>query len=149
MTRFKNHRTEENRFKKWKERDEKFMRENGVTEDKIKLIYDYDRMVFNSDRRFYEHALQPCDNFFEIICDDSIEEITSVEDFINSIHSIALAEALDEFGFEVQLIVFLMYRGYNGKEISEITGIPRYTISRRLSKLKKAYLFRISKHDAT
>ena len=149
MTRFKNHRTEENRFKKWKERDEKFMRENGVTEDKIKLIYDYDRMVFNSDRRFYEHALQPCDNFFEIICDDSIEEITSVEDFINSIHSIALAEALDEFGFEVQLIVFLMYRGYNGKEISEITGFPTYTISRRLSKLKKAYLFRISKHDAT
>ena len=58
MTRFKNHRSEENRFKKWKERDEKFMRVNGLTEDKIKLIYDYDRMIFNSDRRFYEHALQ-------------------------------------------------------------------------------------------
>lgn len=44
MTRFKNHRSEENRFKKWKERDEKFMRVNGLTEDKIKLIYDYDRI---------------------------------------------------------------------------------------------------------
>ncbi len=139
MTRFKNHRTEENRFKKWKERDEKFMRENGMTEDKIKLIYDYDRTVFNSDRRYYEHVFQPCDNFFEIICDDSTEEITSVEDFINSIHSIALAEALDKFGFDVQMIVFLMYRGYNGKEISEITGFPTYTISRRLSKLKTVY----------
>lgn len=63
MTRFKNHRSEENRFKKWKERDEKFMRVNGLTEDKIKLIYDYDRMIFNSDHRFYEHALQPSDNF--------------------------------------------------------------------------------------
>lgn len=50
-------------FKKWKERDEKFMRENGLTEDKIKVINDYDRMIFNSDRRFYEHALQPSDNF--------------------------------------------------------------------------------------
>ena len=29
MTRFKNHRSEENRFKKWKERDEKFMKENN------------------------------------------------------------------------------------------------------------------------
>ena len=56
---------------------------------------------------------------------------------MNSIHSIALAQALEEFGFEVQLIVFLMYRGYTGKEISKITGIPRYTISRRLSKLEK------------
>ena len=129
MTRFKNHRTEENRFKKWKNKDEEFMRKNGMTEDKIKLIYDYDRTVFNSDRRFYEHVFQPCDNFFEIICDDSTEEITSVEDFIDSIHSIALAEALDEFGFDVQMIVFLMYRGYNGKKISEITGIPQYTIS--------------------
>lgn len=58
MTRFKNHRSEEIRCKKWKERDEKFMRVNGLTEDKIKLTYDYDRMIFNSDRRFYEHALQ-------------------------------------------------------------------------------------------
>lgn len=139
MTRFKNHRSEENRFKKWKERDEKFMKENGLTEDKIKLIYDYDRMISNSDRRFYEHALQPYDNFFEFVCDNSTAEITTVEGFMNSIHSIALAQALEEFGFEVQLIVFLMYRGYTGKEISEITGIPRYTISRRLSKLEKVY----------
>lgn len=115
------------------------MKENGLTEDKIKLIYDYDRMIFNSDRRFYEHALQPSDNFFEFVCDNSTTEITTVEDFMNSIHSIALAQALEEFGFEVQLIAFLMYRGYTGKEISEITGIPRYTISRRLSKLEKVY----------
>lgn len=32
-----------------------------------------------------------------------------------------------------------MYRGYTGKEISEITDIPKYTISRRLSKLEKVY----------
>lgn len=139
MTRFKNHRSEENRFKKWKERDEKFMRVNDLTEDKIKLIYDYDRMIFNSDRRFYEHTLQPSDNFFEFVCDNSTAEITTVENFMNSIHSIALAQALEEFGFEVQLIVFLMYREYTGKEISEITGIPRYTISRKLSKLEKVY----------
>ena len=87
------------RFKKWKERDEKFMRENGLTEDKIKLIYDYDRMIFNSDRRFYEHALQPSDNFFEFVCGNSATEITSVEDFMNSIHSIALAQTLEELKF--------------------------------------------------
>lgn len=39
------------------------MRENGLPEDKIKLIYNYGRMIFNSDRRFYEHTLQPSDIF--------------------------------------------------------------------------------------
>ena len=69
----------------------------------------------------------------------SLNDSSSLEDFINSISSIAFAEALKELGFEVQIIVFLMYRGFNAKEVSKITGIPEWTISRRLSKLKYCY----------
>ena len=50
-----------------------------------------------------------------------------------------IIKALKELGFEVQIIVFLMYRGFNAKEVSKITGIPEWTISRRLSKLKYCY----------
>ena len=39
----------------------------------------------------------------------------TVGDFLNSITSIAFAELLEEFGFEMQLIIFLMYRGYCAK----------------------------------
>ena len=46
----------------------------------------------------------------------SLNYSSSLEDFINSISSIAFAEALKELGFEVQIIVFLMYRGFNAKE---------------------------------
>lgn len=52
----------------------------------------------------------------------------------------AFVNALEELGFEVQIIVFLMHRGFNAKEISRITGIPEWTISRRLKKLKTMYI---------
>ena len=66
----------------------------------------------------------------------------TVGDFLNSITSIAFAELLEEFGFEMQLIIFLMYRGYCAKEVSKITGIPEWTICRRLAKLDYTYKIR-------
>lgn len=49
-----NHRRAENEYKKWKEKDERFMKKNGMPMDKILLMRDFDRMQFNSDRRFLE-----------------------------------------------------------------------------------------------
>lgn len=49
-----NHRRAENEYKKWKEKDERFMKKNGMPMDKILLMRDFDRMQFNSDRRFFE-----------------------------------------------------------------------------------------------
>ena len=91
-----NHRRAENEYKKWKEKDERFMEKNGM----------------------------------------------SVEDFLNSITSIAFAQSLEEFGFEMQMIIFLMYRGYSARELSKITGISEWTICRRLAKLNYAYQIR-------
>ena len=48
-----NHRRAENEYKKWKEKDERFMKKNGMPMDKILLMRDFDRMQFNSDRRFF------------------------------------------------------------------------------------------------
>lgn len=44
-----NHRRAENAYKKWKEKDERFMKKNGMPMDKILLMRDFDRMQFNSD----------------------------------------------------------------------------------------------------
>ena len=104
-----NHRRAENKYKKWKEKDEQFMEKNGMPMDKILLMRDFDRVQFNSDRRFFEKV------------DYDSEE---------------------EFGFEMQLIIFLMYRGYSAREVSKITGISEWTICRRLAKLNYAYQIR-------
>ena len=49
-----NHRRAKNDYKKWKEKDERFMEKNGMPMDKILLMRDFDRIQFNSDRRFFE-----------------------------------------------------------------------------------------------
>lgn len=142
MARPYNHRREENKYEEWKKKDERFMLRNGMPKEKVIVMRAFDRKQFNSNRRFEEKIDFDSD---KIISTAKQPEITSLNDpsdlesFINSITSIALAESLEELGFEVQLIVFLLYRGFNSKEISKITGIPEWTISRRLSKLRRSY----------
>ena len=106
---------------------------------------DFDRMQFNSDRRFFEKVDYDSEQkILKVIQPNSSElnDPRTVGDFLNSITSIAFAELLEEFGFEMQLIIFLMYRGYCAKEVSKITGIPEWTICRRLAKLDYTYKIR-------
>lgn len=140
-----NHRRAENEYKKWKEKDERFMKKNGMPMDKILLMRDFDRMQFNSDRRFFEKVDYDSEQKISKVAQPNLSELNdpkTVGDFLNSITSIAFAELLEEFGFEMQLIIFLMYRGYCAKEVSKITGIPVWTICRRLAKLDYTYKIR-------
>ena len=140
-----NHRRAENEYKKWKEKDERFMKKNGMPMDKILLMRDFDRMQFNSDRRFFEKVDYDSEQKISKVVQPNLSELNdpkTVGDFLNSITSIAFAELLEEFGFEMQLIIFLMYRGYCAKEVSKITGISEWTICRRLAKLDYTYKIR-------
>ena len=142
MARPYNHRREENKDEKWKKKDERFMLRNGMPKEKVIVMRDFDRKQFNSNRRFEEKIDFDSDKIISTAKqpeNTSVNDPSDLESFINSITSIALAESLEELGFEVQLIVFLLYRGFNSKEISKITGIPEWTISRRLSKLRRSY----------
>lgn len=51
------HAEAERKFKEEWERNLKFYRESGMTEEQIAEIYVFDRAVFNSDRYFYEHTV--------------------------------------------------------------------------------------------
>lgn len=136
-----NHRRAEEEFKKMKKKDEKFMRENGMPETKILIIRAFDRTSFNSNRRFYERVDFDSEKIIAAARqpeEHSLSEPKNVKDFIDSLVSIALVDSLKAFGFETQLIAFF-YRGYKAKEISALTGIPEWTISRRISELVKTY----------
>ena len=45
-----NHGKAERKWKLWKEKEEKILRDSGVSEDIIEAIHFYDRQAFNSDR---------------------------------------------------------------------------------------------------
>lgn len=47
-----NHRRAENEYIEWKRRDEKFMIKNGMSKEIVKIIRDFDRKQFNSNRRY-------------------------------------------------------------------------------------------------
>ena len=140
-----NHRRAENEYKKWKENDEQFMEKNGMTMDKILSMRDFDRMQFNSDRRFFEKVDYDSEQILSRAIQpepSKLKNPQNIEDFLNSITSIAFVGALEELGFEIQVIVFLMHRGFSAKEVSKITGIPEWTICRRLAKLDYTYKIR-------
>ena len=52
----RNHGKAERKWKLWKEKEEKILRDSGVSEDIIEAIRLYDRQAFNSDRRYYDRA---------------------------------------------------------------------------------------------
>ena len=61
-----NHGKAEYKWKLWKEREEKILRDSGVTEDTIEAIRFYDRQAFNSDRRYYERV-QETDTYLDTV----------------------------------------------------------------------------------
>ena len=97
-----NHRRAENEYKKWKEKDELFMENNGMPMDKILLMRDFDRVQFNSDRRFFEKVDYDSEQKLSKAIQPDLPKLNdqqTVEDFLNSITSIAFAQSLEEFGF--------------------------------------------------
>lgn len=45
---------EERKWKKWKEKEERVLRQEGMSESKIMELRQYDWKLFNADRRFKE-----------------------------------------------------------------------------------------------
>ena len=89
-----NHGKEEYKWKLWKEREEKILRDSGVTEDTIEAIRFYDRQAFNSDRRYYERV-QETDTYLDTVAASTDQaEPKTVQDFLDYIENQELFHVL-------------------------------------------------------
>ena len=89
-----NHGKAEYKWKLWKEREEKILRDSGVTEDTIEAIRFYDRQAFNSDRRYYERV-QETDTYLDTIAASTDQaEPKTVQDFLDYIENQELFHVL-------------------------------------------------------
>ena len=89
-----NHGKAEYKWKLWKEREEKILRDSGVTEDTIEAIRFYDRQAFNSDRRYYERV-QETDTYLDTVAASTDQaEPKTVQDFLDYIESQELFHVL-------------------------------------------------------
>ena len=89
-----NHGKAEYKWKLWKEREEKILRDSGVTEDTIEAIRLYDRQAFNSDRRYYERVQETGTYLDTVVASIDQAEPKTVQDFLDYIENQELFHVL-------------------------------------------------------
>lgn len=132
-----NHGKEERKWRIWKEAEEKTMRDCGVDENTIEKIRNYDREVFNSDRRFYQRV-QESDTYLDTVTEKEWQvEVCSVGKLLDEIENMELyCELLTVDRLTLQIVLMKM-QGYSTKEIAKIVHLKPNAIYGRMNTLRK------------
>lgn len=89
-----NHGKAERKWKLWKEKEEKILRDSGVSEDIIEAIRLYDRQAFNSDRRYYERVQETGTYLDTVAASTDQAEPKTVQEFLDYIEKQELYHVL-------------------------------------------------------
>ena len=118
-----NHGKAERRWRLWKEKEEKILRECGVDEETIEEIRTFDREEFNSDRRFYTRLNDVGEYIAETAMQEPPMEVNTVWDMLNEIEDEKLYRALLTVDKRTLQIVLLKMQGYSLKEIAPMVDL--------------------------
>ena len=132
-----NHRKAEIEWLNWKEKEEKILRDSGVSEDIIEAIRLYDRQAFNSDRRYYERVQETGTYLDELAEDTTQPEVKTVEDFLDSIENQHLYQVLIKVDRLTLQIALMKIQGYSTREIAVYLDITEKAVYRRMDRLKE------------
>lgn len=132
-----NHGLEEKKFKEqWQKTAEEY-RQSGMTEEQIAAIYEFDREVFNSDRRFKERTVGLFDNenskTLMVYDDYSAYNRYSWIDEIEDMEVYSQIMSLPEIWREA--FTMYIFDGYTQKDISSKILKPRRTIASWIGKI--------------
>ena len=128
---------ENRKWLRWKEAEEKLLRECGVDEATIARIRTDDRAEFNSDRRYYSRKWE-VGSYLEDMAEDRQEkEINTVEDLLDEIENGTLYQALLTVDRRTLQILLLKMQGYSTKEIAPTVHLTTGAIYARLDHLRK------------
>lgn len=124
------------KWRRWKDNDEKMLREHGVDEETIAKIRDFDRITYNSNNRFYKRLNDMGEFYEETIPDTSKDEITSVEQLLQEVENPKMYKILKKASERTLQIILMRVQGYSVKDISEIIHISKASIYERISTLR-------------
>lgn len=128
---------EERKWKKWKEKEERVLRQEGMPESKIIELRQYDWRIFNSERRFREKQFTN-NNLMDYIGITYIQlPIRDFDDILDQIEDIHLYYIMKNTNIQTMAILYLKMEGYTNKEISTILGLSEKIIRKRISAIKK------------
>ena len=117
----------EKKWLKWKEAEEKKLRELGVDEETI----------FNRERRYLQRQVEWSPYVDLVSAQDLEQPVEDVESLMDSIEDMELLRILSKEDKLTIQIAFLKMSGYNGYEIAEKTSLTQKAVNLRMVRLRK------------
>lgn len=127
----------EREWLRWKEAEEKKLRELGVDEETIQRLHTYDWAQFNKERQYLQRQVEWSPYVDWVSAQDlelPVEDTESLLDSIEDMELFSLLHTVDKLTLEILL---MKMDGYSSKEISEKTDLSVNAIDLRIFKLKK------------
>ena len=117
----------EREWLRWKEAEEKKLRELGVDEETIQRLHTYDWAQFNKERQYLQRQVE-WSPYVDWVSAQDLE--LPVED------TESLLDSIKEDKLTIQ-IAFLKMSGFNGYEIADRTGLTQKAVNLRMVRLRK------------
>ena len=134
-----NYRKEYAKWKRWKEQEERILKQMKMPKNKINELRDFDWAQFNDERRFTRKQNITNDQYFALIPVNDKKEFKNINDILDSIEDEALYEYLKDEEPVLLTIILLKIQGFSIKEISKLINMPISTIYRKIEKIKRNF----------
>ena len=127
----------EREWLRWKEAEEKKLRELGVDEETIQRLHTYDWEQFNKERQYLQRQVE-WSPYVDWVSAQNLElPVEDTEALLDSIENMELMQILSkEDKLTLQIVLYKM-QGYTSIEIAEKTGMTETAVRQRISRLKK------------
>lgn len=134
-----NYRKEYAKWKRWKDQEERILKQMKMLKNKINELREFDWAQFNDERRFTRKQNITNDQYFALIPVNDKKEFKNINDILDSIEDEALYEYLKDEEPVLLTIILLKIQGFSIKEISKLINMPISTIYRKIEKIKKNF----------
>lgn len=138
----------EREWLRWKEAEEKKLRELGVEEETIQRLHTYDWEQFNKERQYRQRQVewQP---YAEGVSAQELElPIEDVESLLDSVEDPELFSFLCKVDKLTLEIVLMKTAGYTSKEIAQRLRMEEYAVHMRLYRLRKKFKDAFPQHKS-
>lgn len=134
-----NYRKEYAKWKRWKEQEERILKQMNMPKNKINELREFDWVQFNDERRFTRKQNITNDQYFALIPVNDKKEFKNINDILDSIEDEALYEYLKDEEPVLLTVILLKIQGFSIKEISKVINMPISTIYRKIEKIKRNF----------
>ena len=122
---------------RWKEAEEKKLRELGVDEETIQRLHTYDGAQFNKERQYRQRQVDWLPYVEWSTAQDLELPVEDTKSLLDSIEDTELLRVLSKEDKLTIQIAFLKMSGFNGYEIAEKTGLTQKAVNLRMVRLRK------------